>query len=360
MKLFPWSFVMSTIRTPRQQTILDFVAKHPMATRDQIQRAVAEHFSKSSKVTLLRDISALLCDGLLEREGVTKGSLYRLTDAAQLLSSVDVNQYFSKPMDERLLRRTVFDFEIFPLLKGLLNEKEKESFALLNETFRKKRDDLTPGLIKKELERITIELAWKSSSIEGNTYTLLETERLLKMNIATQRRSREETLMVLNHKNALNFILEKPSYFRKITPRKIIEIHQLLSDGLDIPNGVRTRIVSINGTNYRPLENSSKIEEALTKLCEVLNRTKNTLERALIATLMISYIQPFEDANKRTGRMLGNAILLSDDYCPMSYRSVDEVEYMKSVLLFYEQQNATYFKELFLTQFTEAVERHFG
>ena len=134
MKLFPWSFVMSTIRTPRQQTILDFVAKHPMATRDQIQRAVAEHFSKSSKVTLLRDISALLCDGLLEREGVTKGSLYRLTDAAQLLSSVDVNQYFSKPMDERLLRRTVFDFEIFPLLKGLLNEKEKESFSLLNET----------------------------------------------------------------------------------------------------------------------------------------------------------------------------------------------------------------------------------
>ncbi len=349
-----------SFKSPRQQSILDFISNHPLSSREEIQRAISEHFEKCSKVTLLRDIDKLVHDGLLEKQGKTKGSLYKLTDSAQLLSSIDVQKYFSKPMDERLLRKRGFDFEIFPLLKGLLNEKEKETFTLLNETFRKKRDELTPGLIKKELEKITVELAWKSSQIEGNTYTLLETERLLKMNIATRGRTREETIMVLNHKTALNFILEKPTYFKKITPRKIIEIHQLLSEGLGIPTGIRTRIVSIIGTNYRPLENSFQIEVALRKLCEVLNRTKNTLERALIATLMISYIQPFEDANKRTGRMLGNAILLSDDYCPISYRSVDEVEYMKAVLLFYEQQNISYFKEVFLTQFREAVARHFG
>jgi Fic family protein len=74
---------------------------------------------------------------------------------------------------------------------------------------------------------------------------------------------------------------------------------------------------------------------------------------------MIAYIQPFEDGNKRTSRILGNAILLAHDYCPLSYRSVDEVEYKKAVILFYEQNNAFYFKELFLEQFKQAVNKYF-
>ena len=70
---------------------------------------------------------------------------------------------------------------------------------------------------------------------------------------------------------------------------------------------------------------------------------------------MIAYIQPFEDGNKRISRILGNALLLANDYCPLSYRSVDEVEYKKAIILFYEQNNASYFKQLFIEQFKQAV-----
>ena len=91
----------------------------------------------------------------------------------------------------------------------------------------------------------------------------------------------------------------------------------------------------------------------------MINRTENPIEKALIAVLMIAYIQPFEDGNKRTSRILGNALLLASDYCPLSYRSVDEVEYKKAIIMFYEQNNATYFKRLFLEQYRQAVKKYF-
>ena len=118
-------------------------------------------------------------------------------------------------------------------------------------------------------------------------------------------------------------------------------------------------MVGIVGTNYRPLDNKFQIQEALEQLVVLINQTENTIEKALLAVLMISYIQPFEDGNKRTSRILGNAILLADDFCPLSYRSVDEVEYKKGTILFYEQNNISYFKQLFLEQFRLAVSKYF-
>ncbi|MDR3047110.1 MAG: Fic family protein, partial [Bacteroidales bacterium] len=102
-----------------------------------------------------------------------------------------------------------------------------------------------------------------------------------------------------------------------------------------------------------------QIEEAIQKLVKTINATSHPIEKALIGILMISYIQPFEDGNKRTARTLANAILLAHEYCPLSYRSVDEIEYKKAIILFYEQNSALYFKELFAQQFEQAVEKYF-
>ena len=140
---------------------------------------------------------------------------------------------------------------------------------------------------------------------------------------------------------------------------KIEEIHTVLTSGLNVAKGIRSGMVGIVGTNYRPLDNKFQIQEALEQLVVLINQTENTIEKALLAVLMISYIQPFEDGNKRTSRILGNAILLADDFCPLSYRSVDEVEYKKGTILFYEQNNISYFKQLFLEQFRLAVSKYF-
>ena len=133
----------------------------------------------------------------------------------------------------------------------------------------------------------------------------------------------------------------------------------LLTNDLSVDKGLRKSPVGIVGTNYKPLSNQLQIKDAVDKLITTINATKNVIEKALITVIMISYIQPFEDGNKRTGRILANVILFAHGYCSLSYRSVSESDYKKAVILFYENNSIDYFKELFVSQFKFAVEKYF-
>jgi Fic family protein len=144
-----------------------------------------------------------------------------------------------------------------------------------------------------------------------------------------------------------------------LTLKNIENIHSLLVDSLDIPKGIRKRMVGITGTKYSPIDNEFQIKEALLSLIKVVNELRDPFSKAIVAILMISYIQPFEDGNKRTGRILGDAILLAFNVCPLSYRSIDEADYKKAMLLFYEQNSGAYFKDLFIEQFRFAVKNYF-
>jgi len=165
--------------------------------------------------------------------------------------------------------------------------------------------------------------------------------------------------MILNHKKTLDYINENKKDFQSISVQKIENIHSLLVKNLKITKGLRKTLVRITGTNYTPIDNDFQIREALEKTCELVNDTKNVFEKAIILMLLIAYIQPFIDGNKRTSRLSGNAILQSFNACPLSYRSMDEIEYKKAVLLFYEQNNISYFKELFIKQFEFAIKNYF-
>lgn len=345
--------------TKRQDSILTCLNQKGISSREELTCYLREMGQSCSKVTLLRDLDALTTAGLVEKSGTGKATRYALSPYSCLILPIDVHTYFAKEADQRKLRSEYFNFNIFQELRHLLTEKEIAELTALNTVFQQKKARLTPGLLQKELERLTVELAWKSSKIEGNTYTLLDTERLLKEHISAAGKTAEETQMILNHKKALDYILGDPEYYKKITVPKIIELHRLLTEKLNVASGVRSGMVGIVGTNYRPLDNQFQIREALEQLATLLNRNSTTIEKALLAVLMISYIQPFEDGNKRTSRILGNAILLADDFCPLSYRSVDEIEYKKAVIIFYEQNNIYSFKKLFLEQFKMAIERYF-
>ncbi len=117
--------------------------------------------------------------------------------------------------------------------------------------------------------------------------------------------------------------------------------------------------MGITGTIYQPLDNQFQIQEAMKKLIKVVNKIKNPLEKSLIVNAMIPYIQPFADGNKRTGRMLGNAILLAGDYYPLSYRSVDEDEFKKALILFYEQNSIFHLKKLLTEQLLFVFKTYF-
>jgi Fic family protein len=144
-----------------------------------------------------------------------------------------------------------------------------------------------------------------------------------------------------------------------ISISKIEDLHYLLTKDLGISRNLRKTAVGITGTKYKPLNNEFQIKEALKKSCDLSNKEDDLFSKAVILMILIAYIQPFEDGNKRTSRLAGNAILMARNICPLSYRNVNEMEYKKAVILFYEQNNINYFKKLFIEQFEFAVKNYF-
>lgn len=165
--------------------------------------------------------------------------------------------------------------------------------------------------------------------------------------------------MLLNHKEALNFIIAHPDYVVPLTVTGIEDIHSLLVKDLGVDRNIRQRRVGISGTNYRPLDNEHQIKEALTDMCVLINEKEDILEKALLALVLLSYIQAFADGNKRTARIVSNAILIAQGYCPLSFRTVDSIEYKKAMLIFYEQNNIYSFKKIFMNQYEFAVNSYF-
>lgn len=338
--------------------ILQYLHYHPLSSRGDITTGTA---FKGSDATLKRMIAAGIKAGDIVAEGKARATRYRLSPQAQLLMPLNLDTYFALEVDERQVQSS-YNFE---LINGLLAEtrlfsdKEQSHLDALQEEFRQHISELTDNEYRKEMERLGIDLSWKSSQIEGNTYTLLETERLLRESKTAEGKSKEEAVMLLNHKDALSFVLDTPDYLKELTVSHIEDIHQLLTKDLSIDKGLRRHRVGITGTNYHPLDNEFQIREAMREACELINSKSNIFEKALLTLVLLSYIQPFSDGNKRTARITSNAILIANDYCPLSFRSVDSIDYKKAMLIFYEQNNLYAFKQIFMEQFEFAVKEYF-
>lgn len=342
----------------RQDFIIAILEKQGNLSISQIIDKVAEGVEKISKMTAHRDIEGLIKFGLIQREGKGRAVIYRLSEHFRLVRLIPVDDYFKNEPEKRAAREK-FNFDIFSFLKNIFTDDEKKSLQLLHNEYQNNIKRLSPTIIKKETERLIIEFSWKSSMIEGNTYTLLETEALIKEHQEAKGHKKEEVNMILGHKKALDFIFKNKSDFKTVSIKKIEYIHSIITQGLEIPKNIRKSLVGITGTIYKPLDNEWQIKEALEKMCALINQEKDFFTRAIIASIMIAYIQPFEDGNKRTARILGNAILLAGENCPLSYRNASETEYKKAALLFFEQNNISYFKKLFLEQYEFAVKNYF-
>ena len=338
--------------------ILQYLHYHPLSSRGDITAGTA---FKGSDATLKRVIAAGIKAGDIVAEGKARATRYRLSPQAQLLMPLNLDTYFALEVDERQVHSS-YNFE---LINGLLAEtrlfsdKDQVHLDALQEEFRQHISELTDNEYRKEMERLGIDLSWKSSQIEGNTYTLLETERLLRESKTAEGKTKEEAVMLLNHKDALSFVLDNPDYLKELTVSHIEDIHQLLTKDLSIDKGLRRHRVGITGTNYHPLDNEFQIREAMREACELINSKSNIFEKALLTLVLLSYIQPFSDGNKRTARITSNAILIANDYCPLSFRSVDSIDYKKAMLIFYEQNNLYAFKQIFMEQFEFAVKEYF-
>ena len=344
--------------TSRQYKILERIKKHNGIQTKEIKKFL-DQTEKISRFTIIRDLDFLLKNNLIIKQGKGQNVKYYKLKKNKILEYYDINRYFKTDPDKRDIKYLHFNFKIFKNIKNLFEQKELKKIKKLNQAYQQRIKKTSKTALKKEIERLTIELSWKSSKLEGNTYNLIDTEILLKENKEKSGYQKEETIMILNHKKAIDYIFAQDKKFKIISLRDVENIHDLIIEKLNISKGIRKRSIGITGTKYKPIDNQYQIKEALEKTIKTINHIKNPVEKAILAVLMISYIQPFEDGNKRTARLLGNAILLAHNYCPLSYRSIDDADYKKAMIIFYEQNSALFFKELFIEQFKFSLDNYF-
>lgn len=339
--------------------ILLFISQHPSRSSLEIHNGLSLGIGIGYSTTK-RLLTTLLNDKLLVTTGRGKGTKYSLSPLFELLTPINLDKYFEQEIDERSINNT-FNFGVFDTLlqAEIFTNDELNHLIQLQKTYENNISKLSEVEFQKELERLAIDLSWKSSQIEGNTYSLLETERLLKERETAWGKTKDEAEMLLNHKAALDFIVTNTNYINPLTLAKIENIHSILIKELNIGKNIRKHRVGISGTNYTPLDNDFQIREALNSMCALIDKKENVFEKALLILVLISYIQPFTDGNKRAARIISNAVLIHYQYCPISFRTVDSIDYKKAMLIFYEQNNISAFKTIFIEQFEFAVKTYF-
>ncbi|MEK7518636.1 MAG: Fic family protein [Patescibacteria group bacterium] len=349
---------MNEISEKQQQLLKIFLQYGEMGSSAVHSRLTADGL-RTSLVTVKRALSEMAENGLLVVVGSGRATQYVITTVGRVFADVDVQQYCAVEPDRRYGLEH-FNFQLLPELPvDIFPKQEVDMLQQATRAYEERTTDLSESMQKKELERLVIELSWKSSKIEGNTYTLLDTEKLILENTPAPGHDEKEAVMILNHKKAFTWIYTHAADYRSLTRANLEKLHALLVVDLEIDLGFRSKPVGVLGSRYQPLDNVHQVTEAVDQLTTAIDRMTSPYAKAFVALLGISYIQPFGDGNKRTARLMANALLLSHGRAPLSYRSVDEVAYREATLAFYELNTVVPLRQIFVEQYIFAA-THYG
>ena len=201
--------------------------------------------------------------------------------------------------------------------------------------------------------RLLIDLSHHSSRLEGNTYSLLDTERLVLEGRPADGKLDVETVMILNHKEAIRHLVEQ-SVPRGVSYDEILTLHYLLSDALvasEHSGAVRDHGVRVSGSAYIPLEDRVRLERQLRRVAEQAAAIADPYEQSLFLLVHITYLQAFADVNKRTARLCANLPLLRQNLVPLSFNAVDKDDYATAVISIYELKEPRPMAELYAASY---------
>ena len=254
--------------------------------------------------------------------------------------------------------------------RSFLDDYRPNASAYLSPALRKKLATLgrTTGEaqpagthLRKVMDRLLIDLSWNSSRLEGNTYSLLETQRLLEAGEAADGKAARETQMILNHKAAIELLAEHANEigFNRYT---LCNLHALLSENL-LPEPaaggrLRTHAVGIGGSVYHPLEVPSTIEECFDQILATAAAITDPFEQAFFAMVQLPYLQPFEDVNKRVSRLAANIPLVRHNLGPLSFVDVPQSDYTHAILGVYELNRVDYLRDVFEWAYERSCARY--
>jgi Fic family protein len=214
---------------------------------------------------------------------------------------------------------------------------------------------------KQILNRLLIDLAWNSSRLEGNTYSLLDTKRLIELGEEAEGRAHLEAQMILNHKDAIEFLVGAADEigFNRYT---ILNLHAILANNLladpTAAGRLRYIAVGIERSSFHPLEVPQLIEASFDQVLATAAAISNPFEQAFFVMVQLPYLQPFDDVNKRVSRLAANIPLIKRNLTPLSFTDVPRQTYTEAVLGVYELNKIDLLKDVFIWAYERSAARY--
>jgi len=361
------------------QAIMDAVGAEEGATAQQIARALRTGIPLR---TLQYRLKQLVDGGRLVKEGKGPSAKYRLPQAegaerviggearitpqGELFvpvakASVAIQTYVRKPIAARKpvgYRREFLD-AYRPNATAYLSSKEREH--LLRIGSQPAAGQPAGTYARQILDRLLIDLSWASSRLEGNTYSLLETKRLIAFGQHAEGKDQLEAQMILNHKDAIEFLVGQAHdiTFNRYT---ILNLHALLANNLladaDAPGRLRRMRVGISGSVFHPLEVPQLIEECFDQILATAAAINDPFEQAFFVMVQFPYLQPFDDVNKRVSRLAANIPFIRSNLVPLSFMDVPRQTYTEAMLGVYELNKVDFLKDVFIWGYERSASRY--
>jgi len=323
--------------TSKLENLMNIIEKKPTgASREELMNSLTETIPKR---TLQYRLSNLIKSGLLRHEGAGRSVRYFPTDLSIIPFSIEaqeVKKLISAPIQLRQpvsYRREFLD-SYEPNKTFYLPEQVLEKLPKLGGGVEKGRPAGTYA--RKVYQRLLIDLSWNSSRLEGNTYSLLETERLLATGEEALGKDKMDTQMILNHKEAIEFIVDMAEEV-DINRFTILNIHGLLSHDL---------LLDPKACGRRTMP--QLIEECFQLIIRKATVIKNPFEQSFFLMVHLPYLQPFLDVNKRVSRLAGNIPFIRENLSPLSFVDVPESDYIQGLLAIYEFNRIELFRDVFV------------
>lgn len=343
-------------------TLAELLAHHPSVARRTAQRWIGQ-LIESGQITAIGEGRARRYNSIRTELPTTSASQPdTFPDYIPLSAdSRDVLAYIDQPLEARKPVGYQRDFldAYQPNQTWYLSESLRRQLHKMGRTA---QADAPAGTYSRAiLNRLLIDLSWASSHLEGNTYSRLDTRELIEHGKVAQGKATIETQMILNHKTAIELLVENigTAQFNRYT---LMNLHSALSENL-LPNPadegrLRQHAVDIGKSVYRPLSASHQIDEALDILLDKVNQITDPFEQSFFMMVQLPYLQPFADMNKRTSRLAANLPLFRVNLCPLTFLDVPEHAYSRSILGLYEMTRVELLRDLYVWAYERSTQEY--
>ena len=327
---------------------------------------IAQLLSKSiPQRTLLRRLTALKDMSEIESQGHKSATRYYIKQSKLLLPLSKEGESLKAQVKQEIQKREPvgyhpdFLYAYKPNETYYLTEVERKHLQEKGQQF---NHELEPGTyVKRILDRLLIDLSWNSSRLEGNSYSRLDTERLIEFGAEAEGKAAFETQMIMNHKAAIEFIVDcvdDPGF----TKYRVLNIHALLSNNLLANPKARGQLrqipVGIGQTVYRPPEIPQLIAECFQQILTVSEKINDPFEQAFFTMVHLPYLQPFEDVNKRVSRLVANIPLIRNNLSPLSFVDVPKDDYVSGLLAIYELNRIELMRDVFIWAYERSAKEY--